>query len=262
MEKKHLRHWALLDTKKILRLGPAHPPPIPSGQLAMDPLPQEIIDEIIDNLPRSSLRSASLVAKRWRARSQQRAFRDIWFMSASKVDCWDTKIQGHSGVSSYVRSVGFSSITDPWDPALFGRVFNFNFSSLTKLTIAGTGCLEGIPEYVSHGGVGGRITTLNLHRMRCSLSVIMSTILAFPNLRDLTVFDITIMSREEPSTRSILSQRRPLESLLIHEYGNGAVAKALAYHQFASRRLTLDAQPPNIQRFLPSLQRLSLSWCS
>ena len=99
----------------------------------MDSLPQEIIDEIIiiDNLPHSSLLSTSLVAKRWRKRSQQHALKDILFGSESTVNAWHTKIQSsHSEIPSYAQFVGFTNITDWRDPALFGRVLN-NFSSLT-----------------------------------------------------------------------------------------------------------------------------------
>ena len=215
----------------------------------MDSLPQEIIDEIIDNIPHPSLRSASHVAKRWRERSQQRTFKDIWFRSESMVNAWLTKIQSsHSEISSYVRFVGFSNIINWKDPALFGRILN-DLNSLTELAIFDMEISEEILEHILHGGFSWRITALNLQRLSCSLSAVMSTILAFPNLRDLVIIYLVIR-QGELSTRPAPPQRRPLNSLLVRGYGIGPIAEALANHRFASRRLTLGAQPQNIQKLL------------
>ena len=216
----------------------------------MDSLPQEIIDQIIDNLPYCSLYFTSLVARRWRTRSQQRAFRRICFFSESALNRWHTEIQSNpGGISSYIRFVGFTWIMEWRDPTLFGRVFR-NFSSLTTLAIRVTGISNEMLEDISHGELS-RITTLRLRGLRCSPSMAMGIILAFPNLRDLTVIDLAIRVRpEEPSTHSAPPQRIPLDSLLVRQYGNVPIAEALADNRFASRRLTLDAQPQNIQKLL------------
>ena len=215
----------------------------------MDSLPQEIIDEIIDNLPHFSLLSTSLVAKMWQERSQQRAFKDVWFRSESMVNAWLTNIQsGRSEISSYVRFVGFSNIINWRDPALFGRVLN-NLNSLTELAIFDMEISEEIMEQILHGGFGWRITALNLQRLPWSLSAVMSTILAFPNLRDLVIIYLAIRPGKL-STHPAPPQRRPLNSLLVRGYGIGPIAEALANHRFASRRLTLEAQPQNIQKLL------------
>ena len=227
-----------------------HLRPVPSNhQLVMDSLPQEIIDQIIDNLPHSSLCSTSLVAKRWRKRCQQHAFRRVWFGSESMVDRWHTEIQSNpGGISSYTQFAGFTWIAEWRDPTLFGRVFK-NFSSLTTLGIQ---CITGISgkifENISHRELC-RITTLHIGDLRCSPSTVIAIILAFPNLRDLTVVDHA-MEPEEPSTHSAPPQRRPLDSLFIHGRGNGPIAETLADYRFAPRRLTLDAQPQNIQKLL------------
>ena len=241
-----------LDNQQNPCAGFVHPfclRPIPSNchsSHIMDSLPQEIIDKIIDNLPRSSLRSASLVAKRWRTRSQQRALDIIWFRSEDTMNRWLDIQSSPGGISSYLPFVGFSVIE--WtDPTLFGRVLR-NFS-LTTLAISGAGISDEMLEYMLYGELG-RITTLHLRGLRCSLSTVMSTILAFPNLRDLFIVDPTIVPREGPSTRSFLSPKRPLDSLLVRGRGNGTVAEALTDYRFMSRRLTLDAQPQNIQKLL------------
>ena len=101
----------------------------------MDSLPQETIDEIIDNLPHSSLRSSSLVAKRWRKRSQQRALYKILFARESKVNYWHTDIRSSSsGNLSYVQFAEFNNIAEWNDPALFICVLE-NLTSLTTLCI-------------------------------------------------------------------------------------------------------------------------------
>ena len=217
----------------------------------MDSLPQEIIDKIIDNLSvTSSLRSSSLVAKRWQRRSQQRLFNEIEFNSEPTVNTWHTEIQSnHSGISSYVKSVGFINITEWRDPTLFGRALK-NFDSLTELEIFHTGISNEMLEHVSHGELS-RIATLRLRSFRSSLSTMISMIFKFPDLRALFIVDfIVITPGEGQSAHYILPQRRLLDSLLVRGRGNGAVAEALAQHQSASRRLTLDTQPQIIKRLL------------
>ena len=63
-----------------------------SRHFVMDSLPQELIDAIIDNVPQPSLPSCSLVAKRWRQKSQQRVLGTISFSSEHEVKRWCTDI--------------------------------------------------------------------------------------------------------------------------------------------------------------------------
>lgn len=89
----------------------------------MDSLPQELIDVIIDNVPEPSLLSCSLVAKRWRRKSQQRAFDTISFSSETEVDRWCTYIpQDSDEISSYIRHVKIEEISFWAEPALFSRM--------------------------------------------------------------------------------------------------------------------------------------------
>lgn len=224
---------------------------LPSGcQLVMDSLPQEIVDEIINNLPRSSLHFSSLVARRWRKRSQQRALYSIHFYTESKAESCHAYSQSNTaGISSYVRSAGFSQI-DKWeDHTLFTRVLK-NFNSLTALGLYEMETSDEMPEHISRGELCRRITALCLHGLRCSLSTLISIILTFPTLRDLTIADLEIIPREMPSAYPIFLPRRRLDSLVVRGSSSGEVTEALANYRFAPRSLTLDAQPRNIQKFL------------
>ena len=214
----------------------------------MDLLPQEIIDEIIDNLPRSSLRSSSLVAKRWRTRSQQRALEKILFINESMVKTWHTDIQrNHNEISSRVQSARFK-IAGQIDPVLFCCVLE-NFSSLTTLRVAHMDIPDEIPEHISRGEVGKTVTTLHLNCLLCPLSTVISTILAFQNLENLFLYDVTTPSREQPSTYSALPRRKPLDLLRVVGCV-GQVAEILANVQIVSRRLILGVISQNIQSLL------------
>ena len=213
----------------------------------MDSLPQEIIDKIIDILPRSSLRSSSLVGKRWRERSQQRAFHSILFCFQSEVKKWHIGIQAHPcRISSYVQHADFFKITKWSDPALFSRVLR-GFSSLTTLSISYVVIPDEVLEYILCGGLSERITTLRLRWLRSSALVI-SMILAFKNLQNLFIKDLIITPGEPPLARPI-TQRRPLDSLRVSEC-RSRVAEAIANLHFEPRRLSLDVQTENTQRFL------------
>ena len=79
--------------------------------LAMDSIPQELIDAIIDYIPQSSLPSCSLVAKRWQRKSQKRVLGAIAFSSEHEVKRWCTDIpQDSDGISLYVRHVTIEKI--------------------------------------------------------------------------------------------------------------------------------------------------------
>ena len=176
----------------------------------MDLFPQEIIDEIIDDLPLSSLRSSSLVSKRWRKRSQQRAFSSITFTSEYDVNGWHICISTRGvlgGVLPYVQLARFRNITEWADPALLGRVLQ-NLNSLTTLWTYGTEIPDETLEYISRKH-GENITELHLWSPQCSLSTMSSMIIAFPNLRNLVID--TIMSTDEPPIHSVLPHRKRLD---------------------------------------------------
>ena len=213
----------------------------------MDSLPQELVNEIIDNLPKSSLSSSSLVSRRWRKRSQQRAFHYVSFTSEDRVDDWDGDIQ--SDIPSYVSFAAFRGIGLWDDTALFGSVLR-NFSSLTTLWIYETKIPSKLPGYISRGEFGERITTLALLSPRCTLSTIVSMSLSPPNLKKLFIGNDRDTSKNPPSTYPVAL--RPLDSITLFEKVNG-VTKALAECRFTSRDFCIDIQRiriPTIQRLL------------
>ena len=215
----------------------------------MDSLPQEIIDEIIDNLPRSSLLSSSLIAKRWRKRSQQRALDFIRFDSELRVNSWyiDTH-EDPRRIPSYIQVAKFCNITTWMDPTLFGRVLQ-NFTSLTTLRAYQTELPDEMQEQISCGEFRKTITTLHLSYPRCSLSTAISLITASPNLQNLIIDSFETASREATPACRVLQQRRPLNLLQVAGCMDG-VAQALVSLHFASRRLVLDVQSQNIQNLL------------
>ena len=213
----------------------------------MDSLPQEIIDEIIDNLPRSSLHSSSLVAKRWRERSQLHVFHTIIFSSECEANEWDANIQnGAGGISSYVKRASFYEIPEWSDPALLCRILE-NFTSLATLWISKTEIPDGLPERISHGELSKNLTDLYLLSPRCSVSTVISTIIAFPSLQNLSIDDFTATSREIPPVYPVLPRRGPLHSLRAVR-SEDRVVDALANLHFASHRLILDVKAQNMQK--------------
>jgi len=222
---------------------------------AMDSLPQELIDAIIDNVPQPSLPSCSLVAKRWRRKSQQRVLSTISFQSEDKVKRWCTDIpQASDGISSYVRHVNIEEIYSWTEPALLSRMLG-SLSSLTALSIYGIEIPDELPGCISRGGLGKGITTLGLRLPCCTLATLTSMILLLPSLKELSVEDFiedceVMMPNEPPSTCSVTSKRGPLESLELRGHGVNRIGEALAKFRFTSRRLTSHVDITGIQQLL------------
>ena len=238
-----LPELSLCPTAYPLRLIPG------DNYLVMNSLPQEIIDEIIDDLPHSSLRSSSLVARRWRKRSQQRAFYMVSFVSESVVNKWHVDTQGDpGGISSYVQRARFYYIAEWKNPALFSRLLE-NFNSLTTLSIFGTQIPEEVPEHILHRGIGNRITALHLQESP-QPSFVVPMILAFPNLKNLSVDYLMTVPSGPPLSHPVLPQRRTLDSLQVLGCTRSRVAETLANLHFVSRRLFLDVQTENIHGLL------------
>ena len=125
---------------------------------------------------------------------------------------------------------------------------------LKSLRISDTKVQDEVLECILRGGLD-RTTTLYLRRVQCSFSTIVSMVLAFSNLQCLSILNLTIVLSEASSGYPALLRpppRRPLDSLLVFLAGsaNGEVAEALANCGFASRSLTLEAQPQNIRKLL------------
>ena len=126
----------------------------------MNSLPRELINAIIDNISGSGLRSSSLVAQRWRRRSQQRAFKCIAIESECKVHLLCKNVSQESdGTSSLVHFAHFIEISQWNVPTLFGRVLK-DLISLTSLWAFDTGIPDELQDRISRGELGKEITTL------------------------------------------------------------------------------------------------------
>jgi len=215
----------------------------------MDSLPQELIDAIIDNVPKFSLLSCSLVAKRWRLKSQRRAFETILFSSEEEVNRWCTDIPwGSGGISSYIRHIQIDEIFSWAEPALLGRMLG-TLSLLTTLWVDETEIPDELPGHISRGVFGKGITTLYLHSPRCTLTTIISMILSLPDLKELGVEGWTATSGEPPPTYSATPRGRLLHSLEL-EGDVGGIGEALAKSRFMTSCLSLDVHIPEVEQLL------------
>jgi hypothetical protein len=215
----------------------------------MDSLPQELINAIIDTVPRSSLRSCSLVAKRWRRRSQQRGFEITAIKSEKKANLWCKNIpQEPDGVSSFVRLAHFECISR-WDkPELFGRVLK-DLTSLRSLWVFFTEIPDELRDHISRGEIGKTLDTLGFCFPRCTHTTMMSIILSLPSLKRLTVQSDGLRSEEPLSVHPITSRRGPLDWLRLQGDVNG-VGETLVKYRFTSRRLILDPSIPCVERLI------------
>jgi len=215
----------------------------------MDLIPQELIDTIIDNVPESSLLSCSLVAKRWRRKSQQRAFDTISFSSEDEVNRWCTDIPHSSdGISSYVRHVKIEEISSWAEPALLSRMLE-SLSSLTTLSMDTTEIPDELPGRISCGEFGNGITALYLDIPSCTPATMTSMILSLPNLKELYIGDWEIMPGGPLPTHPVTPQRPPLDSLELRGWWGG-VGKALAKSRLTFSRISSDIGITDIAELL------------
>ena len=214
----------------------------------MDSLPQELIEAIIDDLPRHTLRSSSLIASRWRTRSQQRILDSIAFFSQDMVDRWCSDAQGGGNrIMSYVRSAEFRGIESWNEPALFGRALK-GLRSLKTLKVYGCAIPDELPGQILRGEFGRGIITLSLRVPRCDLSTTTSMILSLPDLKNLTVILGKTTSTRLTST-SITPQRRQLDMLELYLFAN-EVAEALIQSGFTFRYICSGGVISSILRLL------------
>ena len=215
----------------------------------MDSIPQELVDAIIDNVPESSLLSCSLVAKRWRRKSQQRALDNISFLSEGEVNRWCTYIpQDSDGISSYVCHVRIEAISSWAEPALLSRMLG-SLSSLTTLSLYATEIPDELPGRISRGEFGNGITVLCLRFSHYTFATMTSMILSLPNLKELCVEYCEVTPEGPFPTHSVTPQREPLNSLELHGCWGG-IGEALAKSRLTSSRLSLGVGITGITQLL------------
>ena len=217
----------------------------------MDTLAQELIDEIINNVPPQDMPSSSLVAKRWRRKSQQRNFERVLFMFEN-LDLWEFNIPQDlvDGIPSYVRHVRFKfTYFSNHEPGTLSRVLK-SFGSMISLAIDNTSLPP--PEELAVPlslGEFGNITRLELVYVVDTVSVITSLIFSFPNLRELITYHLDLWPDEPFPTTPDASQRGLLELPSIHSTERDNYP-AFAQLGLASRRLSLDPSCHGIELFI------------
>ena len=207
----------------------------------MDSLAQELIDEIIDRIPRQDMPASSLVARRWRCRSQQRMFEFVLFMF-QELDLWEFNIpQDSDGIPSYVRHVRFKyTYFSAFEPGTLARVLK-TFTSMISLEIDDTSLPppDELAVPASLGEFGRSITRLTLVYVVDPVTVVASFVFSFPNLKELVIDNIDFYPNEPISIIPDTLQRGPLERFVLQDCREEDFI-LLAQWKLASRWLSLN----------------------
>ena len=214
----------------------------------MESLAQELLEAIIDYVPPPHADSCSLVARRWRRRSQQRHFSHLRFFREEEVVRWCENIpQDPNGIPSYADDVEFQTI-DRWcDPTLLTRALKC-FSRVKTLRICGTVVPSGeVHDIVSSGAFGGELTSLALLNVVSPPPPLLPLILLFLSLRELRIGPMPTPPafmlpektwRGEPLRTLRLSRLSPMEFEFIVLCG------------ITSRRISLDVGDVMIEKII------------
>lgn len=159
-------------------------------------LPQEIVDEVIDNLAFdfAALKSTSLVRKSWTHRSRRRLFYFVSINSLSRLGQWSLSISSDpKGVASYPRVIFLSHDTPrSWvEPPNLDKFYDHfrSFSEVERLVISGLVMnkfdVTSIPRYF--GNFAATVRSLELRTGIGAPASFLSFICAFPLVDDLTI---------------------------------------------------------------------------
>lgn len=160
-------------------------------------LPQEIIDEVIDNLAFDfrTLKSTSLVRKSWTHRSRRRLFHFVPINSLSRLEKWSQSISPDpNGIASYARVILLEPLDTPrsWiEPEnldKFSEHFR-SFSGVERLIITGLETAKfdatSTPRYF--GNLAATVRSLELRAAVGPPVSILSFISSFPLVDDLDI---------------------------------------------------------------------------
>jgi len=216
----------------------------------MESLAQELLDAIIDDIPPLNVQPCSLVAKRWRKRSQQSYFRRLFFASESQVVRWHTNIpQDPNGIPSYPKQVLFRCIPSWDDPTLFNRVLKC-FSRVKTLVILETAVTQDNPyNAVLPTEFGRGLTSLHLCSPLCTLPTLISLILSLPNLKELFINGGAKVESVVPIPPDAIWRREALELLELSNVPND-VMDSIARCGITSRGLSVSAGDVAMKRVL------------
>ena len=168
----------------------------------MESLPQEIIDEIIDNLAFdfATLKSTSLVRKSWTHRSRRRLFYFVPINSLSRLEQWSLSISSDpNGIASYPRAMLLSHDTPrSWvKPSNLDNFYDHfcSFSGVERLVISGleTTKFDATSTLRYFGNFAATVRSLELRTAVGTPASLLSFLCAFPLVDDLAI--------ELPNTR-------------------------------------------------------------
>ena len=159
-------------------------------------LPQEIIDEVIDNLAFDfrALKSTSLVQRSWTHRSRRRLFYFVPINSLSRLEQWSLFISSDpKGIASYPRVIHLSHDTPKsWvEPANLDKLYDHfrSFSGVERLVISGLETTKfdpiSTPRYF--GNFAATVRSLELQTAVGPPASLLSFICAFPLVDNLAV---------------------------------------------------------------------------
>lgn len=159
-------------------------------------LPQEVIDEVIDNLAFDfeTLRSTSLVRKSWTHRSRRRLFYFVPINSLSRLEKWSLSISSNpNGIASYPRVVLLSLETlKSWvEPVNLDKFYDHfrSFSAVERLVISGleTTKFDAVSTPRYFGNFAATVRSLELRTAIGSPAALLSFVCSFPLVDDLAI---------------------------------------------------------------------------
>ena len=195
-------------------------------------IPQELVDEVIDNLnnPRD-LRACSLVSSEWVDRSRRRLFADV-ALDTWNFDQWRRNVPpGPNGISAYVRSLTLRqgrSIVSLEPETLMGIMDHLtSFQRLKTLLLHDVNfddLFDGPSLTQCFGHFGVSVKSLHLHGIRTDMGTILFFISLFPNLDHLTISSPVLSSGKTGVPKGVLPLRGALQLS-----GLGATSSALLH---------------------------------
>lgn len=158
-------------------------------------IPQELVDEVIDNLnnPRD-LRACSLVSSGWLERSRRRLFANL-ALNTWNFDRWRRNIPpGPNGVSAYVHSLTLRQARSivSLEPETLMEIMDHltSFRRLKVLLLQDVNFddfFDGPSLTQCFGHFGVSVKSLHLHGIRADMSTMLFFISLFPNIDHLMI---------------------------------------------------------------------------
>ena len=180
--------------------------------------PQELVDEVIDNLDSSrDLRACSLVSSKWLERSRRKLFANVC-LNTWNFDRWQRNIPpGPNGISTYVRSLALrqaKSIISLEPETLMGIMDHLtSFRRLKSLSLQDVGFddfFDGPSLTECFGHFGRSVRSLYLHCIKTNIGTLLFFVNLFPNLDHLTISSPNLTSGATQQPERVLPLRGTL----------------------------------------------------